>query len=332
MQIITAYNNFLFDRGLSEEMCEAYGLHWTTDGKLAIPVKDFNNKFLFNKYRRNPYLTTGAKYTYDAGSKSSLFGAQALSSKDVRGVFVCEGELDALLITDKFASYGMVGVSSTGGCGTWKEEWNEMLEGKQVYVLYDSDVPGIIGSLKVHQKIPGSKVLFLPKNIKFNPKDVTELHQQGPLQFKDEIHKMMHQYNVIQDFTAEPVLEKERVRLQNYWLEVLREFNKTKRDNYWVKIVQEHINNLHTYKPVAKHKRTGGEDVAVAKAHPIPDFVRFYRNKAKCIWHADDSPSLTYYPANNTVYCFGCQKAGDAIDVYMQIHGVPFKEAVKSLN
>lgn len=337
MQIITAYKNFLIDRGLSEEICQAYGLQWMPDGRLAIPVKDFNNKFLFNKYRRNPYLTDGPKYTYDAGSKSSLFGAQALSSKDVHGVVVCEGELDALLISDKFTGYHIVGVSSTGGCGTWKEEWNEMLKDKQVFICYDSDPPGVIGAMKVHKKIPGSKIMFLPNNIKLHPKDTTELFQmlKHDVPFKEVFHQMMHHSYIIPEkmFTTESVLEGEKKDIQRYWLQVIQELNKTKTDNYWAKIILEHSNNLKTYSAITKKlKSTGAEDVGVAKNYKITDLLKFSKNKAKCIWHKDDSPSLTYYPHNNTVYCFGCQRAGDAIDVYMQIHSTSFKEAVKALN
>lgn len=332
MQIITAYANYLSERGLSEEICKEYDITWTPDGRLQIPVKDINGKVLFNKYRRNPYITTGPKYTYDFGSKASLFGADKLKT-NATTVLVCEGELDAVLATQLLGP-AIIGVSSTGGCGTWNEEWNELLAKKHVYILYDSDIPGVMGSIKVHNKIPNSRVLFLPQNMKMNPKDFTELFQKlgkDYIKIMQEWNKMAMNDQVI-NIPFDSVFEKQKTEAQMEWVDRLRALNQQKKDNYWAKIVLNHVNNLQSYKNIPKKSVTGGEDLTVAKGYKITDIVRFQQNKAKCIWHKDDSPSLTYYPSNNTVYCFGCQKAGDAVDVYMQVHNVNFKEAIKALN
>lgn len=333
MQIITAYNNYLKNRGLTEKACQMYDITWATDGRLIIPVKDFNNNLQFNKYRRNPYLTDGPKYTYDKGSKSSLFGAQFLPNNWLtKAVIVCEGELDAALITEHFyLTTGIVGVSSTGGCGTWKEEWNELLKDKRVYICYDTDGPGVMGAVKVHQRIPRSSLLFLPSKVK----DITELYQRDPDKFHQEIHDMMHrQYNIPEEdrIPGESITDAVKKKLQSEWLSTVNELNRMKIENYWAKTILEHVNNLKSYKPTVRKKAVGVSNVGAAKAYKITEILKFVNNKAKCIWHKDDSPSLTYYPSNNTVYCFGCQKAGDSIDVYMQINNVSFKEAVTSLS
>lgn len=330
MQIITAYDNYIYKRGLSENICILYGLDWGESGKLIIPVKDIEGKVIFNKYRRNPIIESGPKYTYDTGSKSSVFGLQMLSKYKDAKVIITEGELDAVMVTDKMEPE-FIGISSTGGCGTWNIEWNEHLQGRKVYICYDTDSPGVIGSIKVHQKIPQSKLMFLPNNVRLNPKDITELYQKSPSQFKETIAKMEISSEEIQEFTTESLLEKEKKKLQDYWLDKQNLFNKEKKDNYWVKTVLEHINNLHVFKPIKK-KSFDGTDVEKAKATPIPNLIRFRQNKTKCIWHDDSTPSMTYYPETNTVHCFGCQKNGDAIDVYMQQHGATFKEAVNRLN
>lgn len=70
-----------------------------------------------------------------------------------------------------------------------------------------------------------------------------------------------------------------------------------------------------------------------ARRYPISSLIEFGRsNFAHCIFHAEKSPSLRYYPQNNTVYCFGCGRSADSIDVYRHLHGKTFLEAVKALS
>lgn len=342
MQIITAYKNYLMNRGLTEEICKLYGIEWCHDATLRIPVKDVNNKILFSKFRQNPEHKTGPKYTYEKGSKASLFGAQFINLPPTNTVIITEGELDAVLVSSTLMTGGVIGVSSTGGCGTWNEEWNELLKGKEVIICYDSDGPGVLGGLKVHNKIPGSKIMFLPSDRAGTvPKDLTEYYQKtmflSDYQFHTRITKLMMPTatEIFLPLDSTAISEKEKAKLQDEWLERLREANKKKKDNYWIKIVQEHINKLHAYRTVKRSKYVKNSergDLDAAKEFPIPDLIRFRFGKAKCIWHQDDTPSLTYYADNNTVYCFGCQKSGDAVDVYMQLNHVSFKEAIKTLN
>jgi hypothetical protein len=71
------------------------------------------------------------------------------------------------------------------------------------------------------------------------------------------------------------------------------------------------------------------EDV---KDIPITDFVEFNRaNKAKCLWHDDNNPSMQYYPKTNTVYCWSCGHHGDVISVVQSLHNCTFQEALKIL-
>lgn len=69
-----------------------------------------------------------------------------------------------------------------------------------------------------------------------------------------------------------------------------------------------------------------------AKEFPIIDLIQFNRaNMAKCIFHTDKNPSLHYYPKSNTVYCFSCNRYGDAIDVYKELNHCSTFEAIKAL-
>lgn len=77
---------------------------------------------------------------------------------------------------------------------------------------------------------------------------------------------------------------------------------------------------------------TGGDDLQKAKSVPVTNYLQFdYSNKTKCIWHQEKTPSLHYDKKTNRVYCFGCGKGGDVIDVVSQLNNVTIKEAIKLL-
>lgn len=72
-------------------------------------------------------------------------------------------------------------------------------------------------------------------------------------------------------------------------------------------------------------------DITRAREFPIDQLIEFNRaGFARCIWHQEKTPSM--HLKGNHVYCFSCQHHGDAIEVYMQIHGVDFKNAVRHLS
>ena len=74
-------------------------------------------------------------------------------------------------------------------------------------------------------------------------------------------------------------------------------------------------------------------DIARAKEYPVEDMspnpVR--RHQTCCPFHDDSTPSL-HIRKDNTWTCYGCNKYGDAIDFYRELHGVGFIQAVKALS
>lgn len=50
-----------------------------------------------------------------------------------------------------------------------------------------------------------------------------------------------------------------------------------------------------------------------------------------CPLHDDKTPSFHVYLRENRGWCFGCNQGGDAIGIYMLLHGCGFKEAVLAL-
>ena len=75
-------------------------------------------------------------------------------------------------------------------------------------------------------------------------------------------------------------------------------------------------------------------DVERARRYPISEMIKFNRaGKGRCVWCNDkDGDDLHYYRGQNRVYCFSCNKAGDAIDVAMEVFKLGFPEAVKKLS
>jgi hypothetical protein len=74
------------------------------------------------------------------------------------------------------------------------------------------------------------------------------------------------------------------------------------------------------------------DSIEEMKKIPITDFLEFNRaGFAKCIWHDEKTSSMKYYEKNNTIFCFGCQKHGDVIDVFAQINGISVADAIRKL-
>ncbi len=105
------------------------------------------------------------------------------------------------------------------------------------------------------------------------------------------------------------------------------------------KTIQEHAENLaglkrlaYLYEPPKRVSDTGVSDADIirAKETPITELVAVKMNKALCVWHAEKNASMHIYKDNHA-HCFSCAKGGDAIDVYMALHGCDFVTAVKAL-
>lgn len=73
-------------------------------------------------------------------------------------------------------------------------------------------------------------------------------------------------------------------------------------------------------------------DIERARQHPIENLLPNVRNgKTHCVsgGHTDKHPSMDI--RNGFAYCYSCGWHGDAIAVFMKIHGVSFVDAVNQL-
>jgi len=325
---------WLLDRGITQNVLTESQIKWNdSDRTIIIPVFDKNNKWLFNKYRRDPFDDNqGPKYRYDRGATSALYNIQ---KKLESPVFITESELCALTLN----SLGFSAVSSTGGAGTFLLDWVEILKGKDVYICLDADEAGVKGAIKIQQKMPMAKWVALPPE---DGKDITEyIKKEGVKAFMDLLEKAIP-YNIPQD---ELITKVDKVFLKKK----KEEFGKAADQIVFIQRTngRKHLefirvylkNRFDYYNSLLKQFNTKiiGDDLFDIKQIPITNFMAFNRGGfAKCLWHQDKTASLKYYNEiarfPNTVYCFGaCQRTYDVIDVIQKLEGLSFSEAIKKL-
>jgi len=328
---------WLLDRKISYELLQTTGI-FVKDGQIVIPVKDEFGKLLFNKYRRNPFSFEGPKYTYDSGSKASLFNSHTLTGLRGENIFITEGELDCVLLN----SFGLNAVSSTGGAGTFNVEWVEKLQGNNIYICFDRDEAGFRGALRVQAMIPDAKIIFLPEMK--DGKDITDFFKTHTLKEFQDIAYESRSWNISKDISIIPskrnkidkIIKDLKLEIDTF-MEDKREANMKGKETIHIDIIIENLNNrIENWNRVKKNfgrsfTNNGKDDITTAKQVPISNYLKFNSaGFATCIFHNDDSPSLKLYPDNHA-YCFGCFKRADTIDIVRQIHSCDLRTAVKMI-
>lgn len=323
------------ERHISEHVMIEAGLGIdTSNGELVIPVYGADGTFLFNKYRKSPWTRDGAKYRYETGSKASLFGAETLT-KILSGetVLIAEGELDCLALR----TLGYFAVSTTGGAGTWREEWSGLLSPFDVVFAYDADRAGVEGMLKASALTPNSSIAWIP--VQYG-KDNTEIIHAGKVDElreaiasasrwrfphpTEENSKKLKQYIAIRKKLSEertfvmsqPNMTPFHIDIAFTWV------------NNEIKKIREEEN-----RPIVVNVNDEfTSDIESARRYPIKSLVKVGAGGfARCVAHTEKTGSLQVYKDNHA-FCFGsCQKRFDAIDIYRAIHGCDFKTAVKAL-
>ena len=332
---------WLHGRGLTDDVIAESRLKWRDD-ELVIPVFDKDCNHIFNKYRRNPFTTEGPKYRYEKGSTTALYNIQTLSNINNNDpIFICEGELDCLLLNSK----GLNAVTSTGGSGSFKKEWADLFVGKNVFIVFDKDEAGYKGAMKTQGILPFAKTIILPDDMEGN--DVTDYFQNHTVQ--DFFSLEAISYPIPREPSGIPTDKKELKAIVKEFgdaadalLTLKREFSSARKPIRHLIIFLGYVNSRyetfsHTLKSFdRRYNNENGDsaDVLKAKEVPITQFIKFsYDGFAKCIFHNEKTGSMKYNQPGtkygNTVKCFGCGAMGDTIDVVMKLHNVEFGEAVK---
>ncbi len=355
MSLPTHILEWLHGRGLTDEVLAANGIDWN-GSEIVIPVRDVNGVTLFNKYRRNPFApadTELPKYRYEHGSTAQLFGAQWIFEKP--DVIICEGEMDAM----RLQAYGYCAVSSTGGAGTFKDEWLHHFIGRNVYVCYDNDEAGMKGAAKMLTRafsvVP--KLVVLPARVNGKDvKDATDFLQAG-----GDFYQLVQQAEAFPVLSEQPPEFKtiaavhEFGRKYRHQLELLmmkeraarREGRMAAHYEAVVALLMTALGNLDreerrirfSKRPAAASAdgRITPADVEQAKQVSMDTLyegqLRRVGNKAvgRCPFHDETTGSFTVYLDQNTWHCYGCSEGRDVIDFVMKRDGIKFTEAVRKL-
>lgn len=294
--------NWLVTRGVSESVIESFNIktynHFEMGECISIPINDTG----LSKYRRDPVQDIKPKYIADKGLKATLYGWNKAQSYNT--ILITEGELDTLVAW----SNNIPAVSSTAGALTFTDEWIEWLKSKNVILCFDNDKTGADGMVKILMRLPQAKVILIPQRP--NIKDITDYVQCGGN--LNELLKTARQYT-----SLEQIKDERSARISVFESVIFH-------DEYIDALTPKVI-------PNSRYVAKNNSDLERVKVYPISKLIDFNKKQASCIWHNDTTPSLHFYEKTNTVYCFGCGKHGDVLDVYRTIHNCSFKDALSDL-
>lgn len=333
--------NWLRARGITDKILSDHGIEWTTDD-IRIPIFGNSGAILFRKYRKSPANRSDKpKYWQDKGATAQLYNRHNINNYDY--VFICEGELDVL----RLEAAGVYAVSSTGGAGTFKEEWVELFEGKNVLCCFDNDQAGLMGMQKLATMFTaGIIMIMLPESVGKSGDvtdflnaggDVTKLKgnywQFNDDDFDDEIRKK----ESLISLTKKDKISRYRIFLEQI-INIQRAVNESRRDPLELKYLYNFINSKKKRLENPPKRKIGGDEVQKAKEFPLTDLYDGelnYRGRTAtglCPFHDDKNPSFVIYPDTNDFWCFSCSAGRDSIDFVMKRDDCSFGQAIKIIN
>jgi len=221
---------YLQSRGFREETLKAWyiGALLVKDNAgqvkeqyVAIPVLDKAGKCVNMRFRSVPgpclYCSgDGCKRCHNTGEvkkiylrcpgrPTTLFGIKQIKEDPSADIIICEGELDVVAMWQFGVQENVV--SGTAGAGTWADEWLDILEPYEHFILvYDVDDAGDKGAKTVADKLGRDRCsrAKLPEN------DAAECLRQG--------HSPKRVIACLEN--SQPLLEAGLVRVDAYTLEV----------------------------------------------------------------------------------------------------------------
>jgi DNA primase len=168
---------YLEGRGISEDVARQFMLgtitepangHEMHEGWLSIPYITVLGHCVGFKFRR---LDDGKpKYGSPLGQKSHLYNVADVTL-DVGSIVICEGELDAVVLS------GMCNIPAVGvpGVTAWKPHFARLFSGfDTVYIVGDNDVkedgsnPGAEFSRRVASELTNGQIIQLPPGMDIN--------------------------------------------------------------------------------------------------------------------------------------------------------------------
>ena len=139
---------YLNKRCLPNNIIDKFKIGWSGSA-IAIPIYNKKGEYIFFKYRKDPdEVSNRPKSWYDTGAEASLYGWENLTNNKPFLV-ICEGELDRLVLELN----GIPAITSTGGAGTFKDEWFSYFKYvSSLYVCFDQDSAGLTCAQKLLER------------------------------------------------------------------------------------------------------------------------------------------------------------------------------------
>tara|TARA_R110002096_G_C14661938_1_gene728400 strand:- start:11744 stop:14584 length:2841 start_codon:yes stop_codon:yes gene_type:complete len=136
----------LRDRGVTDEMIRLarLGFH---DGRITVPVYDSRGR-IRNIRKYMPGGPADRKVRNTKGfSEPRLYREADLDKHD--NIWVCGGEMKALVVGEMLRDSNVGAVSATAGEGTWDHRWTQKFKGKKAWVCMDVDQTGLAAALSI---------------------------------------------------------------------------------------------------------------------------------------------------------------------------------------
>lgn len=175
--------NGIKSRGILAETCGMFGVFGTTNPiEIGIPqYEPFTDNVIGIKYRSGGWTVGKKEVYYSKGSKRSLFGCHMALKGETYDVYLCEGETDAMSLSQweglsdnpLVVAYGGHPDKATNG---WFDLLVELTGDNTLYTCFDNDEAGYGFRDNIQAQWKGKvEHLNLPSDVK----DIAELLQRG---------------------------------------------------------------------------------------------------------------------------------------------------------
>lgn len=146
-------------RGITPAMMQEARLGYH-DGRITVPVFDFEGR-LANVRRYLPGAPSPIKFRNTPGfGKLRLYRPTDLVHPRV---WVCGGEMKALVVGSLLREHGVGAVCASGGEGAWDASWDLHFKDRDVFVCMDIDEAGVKGARSVADRLLRSG---LPRSVR----------------------------------------------------------------------------------------------------------------------------------------------------------------------
>jgi len=288
---------YLNGRGIPDTLIDLHLLGWN-GRRITIPIFTSKGELAFFKLAKDPEdKSASPKMIAPRGSYVELYGWEEVQRRP-RYIIICEGEFDRLVLE----AHGFIAVTSTGGAGTFREEWAKYFRRiPHVYICYDRDEAGQRGAMKVNQMIPHAKLIELPQEVG-DGGDVTDFFARLG-RSREDFLKLISQ---VKPVSPQPQQEspESRPRIDATLSPLRQRIDRIKRDVPIADVVSRYV-----------------------KLHASGSYLI-----GLCPFHDDRNPSLAVYPKTGTYYCFGCHKHGDVITFVREREHLGFGQALDILD